>query len=264
MRSYVINDDHQVMFGDRVVLRKEQIISAINYSNEAIKRLSDATSDFDINVFDSLGMRNLSSFVGEFFVKSIEKASDETLAKNPHQDGYPDLLFVDSIDKKEYLRTLLFEKDGKFYPVSKSAFSPFSFGGIEVKATCGNTPSASIVPKPLIGEPRISLMTSFEWKAHHRETNYLLAILWDFIDEIPVITACFYRNDLTPDDWGNIIHPIENGGRTTSVSIMKQSGVKKMCSGWIAVLDDNEYIDKLANRKWIGYRVDECESIPAI
>ena len=144
---------------------------------------------------------------------------------------------------------------GKIYPKDKSFFSPFKYGGIEVKATCGSTPSASIIPKPLIGEQRITKLKTFDWKAHHRNTNNLLSILWDFIDGIPAIAACFYRNDLTTDDWGKIVQPKSDGGRTTSVSIMTSSGVKKMCDGWIAVIDSEPYISVLSDKKWIGYRV---------
>ena len=134
-------------------------------------------------------------------------------------------------------------------------FSPYKFGGIEVKATCGTTPPASQVPKPLIGEQRINLLNSFDWKAHHRDTNNLIGILWDFIDEVPTIIAVFYSNNLSQEDWGRIVHPKVDGGRTTSVSIMNSSGVKKMCTSWIAVLDDKKYIEKLKLKKWIGYDI---------
>lgn len=133
----------------------------------------------------------------------------------------------------------------------------FKYGGVEVKATCGSTPAASVTPKPLIGEPRIDKLNSFDWKAHHRETNNLLSILWDFIGEVPTVVACFYRNDLTTADWGKIVQPKSEGGRTTSVSIMTSAGVKKMCEGWIAVIDLDPYIKALANQKWIGYRVKQ-------
>lgn len=72
---------------------------------------------------------------------------------------------------------------------------------------------------------------------------------------MPTVVACFYRNDLTIDDRGKIVQPKSDGGRTTSVSIMTSLGVKKMCAGWIAVLDSEPYIDKFAGKKWIGYRV---------
>lgn len=107
----------------------------------------------------------------------------------------------------------------------------------------------------MIGEQRISLINSFDWKAHHRETNNLVGILWDFIEEVPTIVAAFYRNDLTVDDWGRIVKPKEGGGRTTSVSIMGSTGIKKMCAGWIAVIDNDAYLSALSSRKWIGYNV---------
>jgi hypothetical protein len=37
---------------------------------------------------------------------------------------------------------------------------------------------------------------------------------------------------------------------------MNTQGIKKMCKNWVAVLNDEAYIDLLAKRKWIGYRVD--------
>ena len=36
---------------------------------------------------------------------------------------------------------------------------------------------------------------------------------------------------------------------------MTSAGVKKMCQGWIAVIDSEPYIEALAGRKWIGHRV---------
>ena len=196
-------------------------------------------------------MRNLSGMVGEYFAKSVQKFSEGNLHSNLHQDGYPDLLLIDTEDKKQYFNTLFFEKDKKIYPKDKSLFSPYKYGGIEIKATCGSTPSASHVAKPAIGDQRIHLVNKFDWKAHHRETNNLLAVFWDFIDEVPTIVACFYRNDLIEDDWGKIVQPKEGAGRTTSVSIMNSNGVKKMCNGWIAFINDDEYIDVFNNR-WIN------------
>ncbi len=71
--------------------------------------------------------------------------------------------------------------------------------------------------KPVIGDTRIKSVTGYDWKAHHRETNNLMGIFWDFIKGVPMITALFYSPDLNQNDWGNIIQPRENGGRTTSV-----------------------------------------------
>lgn len=81
------------------------------------------------------------------------------------------------------------------------------------------------------------------WKAHHRETNNLIGLLWDFHEQIPQIVAIFFGNTLTEQDWGKIVQPKKGGGRTTSVSIMRRSAVKKMYQNWIAVRDDLRYIN---------------------
>lgn len=253
--SYVINSSHAVVIKGKKVITNDKLLGAINFCNNALRSLDEQTRQFDINIFEVLGMRNLSGMVGEYFGKSVQRFSDDHLQSNLHQDGYPDLLLTNTPELLSYYQTLYIEIAGKKYPKDKALFSPFKYGGVEVKATCGSTPSAAVMPKPLIGERRIEKLTSFDWKAHHRETNNLLSIFWDFIDEVPTVAGCFYRNDLTIDDWGEIVQPKSDGGRTTSVSIMTSTGVQKMCHGWLAVIDDPAYIEKFSERKWIGYRV---------
>lgn len=255
-RDYIQNRNLTVACGGTAVLSSQDVVDAMNYANNALKELSETTMRFDINIFETLGMRNLSGMIGEYFARSVVKMSRGKLESNLHQDGYPDLLLVDTPEKKAYFDSLVVENNGKRSPVDKEHFSPFKYGGIEVKATCGGTPSASKVPKPLIGEQRVGLVNSFDWKAHHRTTNHLLAVLWDFIDGLPTYVAAFYQDSLSVEDWGAIVQPREGGGRTTSVSIMNSQGVKKMCSSWVAVLNDNDYIELLAKARWIGYRVD--------
>ena len=254
--EYIINPAvKHINVNNEAILTLDELTAAISFCNQAIKKLNSVTQDLDVNVFDLLGMRNLSSFVGEFFASSIEKCSNNKLVRNLHQDGYPDLLLHNTEARRAYYSSAFSLINGRKCARSKNIFSPYREGGIEVKATCGSTPSALIKPKLLIGEQRIGLMTKFDWKAHHRETNNLLAILWDFINEVPAVTACFYRNDLNVNDWGKIVQPKEGGGRTTSVSIMTAAGVKKMCSGWLAVIKDEKYTHALANKKWIGANI---------
>ena len=251
--KYIVNKDAKVESNDGYVLESQSIINAMNFCNDAIKELYNMTEKFDINIFEILGMRNLSGFVGEYFSKSVAFNSNDNLTSNLHQDGYPDLLLVNTNEKKEYLKTLYTVMNGKKHPISKEVFSPFKYGGIEIKATCGSVPSASKnYTKPTIGDRRIKDLNKFDWKAHHRKTNNLLAVLWDFIDGIPTIVACFYCNHLEIEDWGKIVQPREEGGRTTSVSIMGKTGIKKMCEGWVAVIDDPDYIEALSQDKWIG------------
>ncbi|MDD7094874.1 MAG: hypothetical protein PUI12_03525 [Bacteroidales bacterium] len=253
--KYVVNNKSAITYKGIVVLTTQEVVDAINYANNALLKLNEVTQEFDINIFETLGMRNLSGMVGEYFARSIMRLSNGRLQSNLHQDGYPDLLLTDTQEKKDYFKTLYTIENGKKYPISKEVFSPYKYGGIEIKATCGSTPPANLVPKPLVGEQRVALVNSFDWKAHHRTTNHLLAILWDFINGNPTIVACFFQDNLKIEDWGRIVQPHEGGGRTTSVSIMQKSGIKKMCEGWIAVLDNPQYIELLSNRKWIGYKV---------
>jgi hypothetical protein len=184
-------------------------------------------------------MRNLSAFIGELLAASLAKNSNGTLRKNPHQDGYPDLLIMD--DEGAALWASL---EGNLR--AKKPFSPFRTGGIEVKATCGSVPTPAVLAKrglekPDLGDQRLNFLTGYDWKAHHQETNNLLSIFWDFVDRIPRVIAAFYCSSLTKADWGEIIQPQEGGGRTTSVSIMTKAGVKKMFDHWVVVLDDKDY-----------------------
>lgn len=262
MIKYIVNKSTKIETGDGYILDSNSVINAIEFCNDAIKELYTMTEKFDINIFEILGLRNLSGFVGEYFSKSIAFNSNNNLTSNLHQDGYPDLLLINTDEKKKYFKSLYTEIDGKKHPISKEAFSPFKFGGIEIKATCGSVPCASKnYIKPAIGDKRINDLNGFDWKAHHRKTNCLLAVLWDFIDEIPTIVACFYSNALNENDWGKITQPKDGGGRTTSVSIMKITGIKKMCNGWLAVIDDNDYINVLSQSKWIGSKLKNQKDV---
>jgi hypothetical protein len=213
------------------------IVEAVKYTHE----IFDKFVDFGVDVFGILGMRNLSAFVGEVFAKSLEIKSNGLLKSNPHQDGYPDLLLMDEQGLSDWSKLSAQLRD-------KAPFSPFANGGIEIKATCGGVPTPAQckrrgVEKPDMGDQRIGVLKGYDWKAHHRETNNLIGILWDFIDRVPKIVALFYSSNLDTNDWGRIVQPREGGGRTTSVSIMTREGVRKMYDGTILVLNDRRYRD---------------------
>ena len=217
-------------------VEKKLIQTALNYTHSII----DKFAQFDVDVFGILGMRNLSAFIGEIFAAAIIKHSDGLFLKNPHQDGYPDLLLMDKNGLKLWA-------DLKNRTREKQPFSPFQNGGIEIKATCGSVPTPAVcarrgVEKPDIGDQRIQVLQGYDWKAHHRDTNNLMGILWDFIDGVPRIVAVFFANNLTIAEWGVIVQPKEGGGRTTSVSIMTRAGVRKMYDGCLYVIDDNKYV----------------------
>jgi hypothetical protein len=223
-------------------------VEAINEYNKTVELIQ---KDIPVDIFSLLGMRNLSSFLGEIYAQCLSNCVD-FLISNPHQDGYPDLLLLDSHGKQIYDKL---DKQRKLR--DKSPFSPFANGGIEVKATCGSVPSPAQLhkkglQKPLMGEQRIDIATSYDWKAHHRETNQLLGLYWDFRDGVPFIAGVFYSSQLEEEDWGKIVKPKDDGGRTTSVSIMSRTGIKKMYLNWIAVVADERYcsfLDKKNNSR---------------
>jgi hypothetical protein len=234
--SYIINEQSNIIGPRNQSIDKQTVERAVKHSQKIINELYS----FEINIFQLLGMRNLSALIGEVFATCLIQENIDLCKKNPHQDGYPDILLMDTLgleswNQIEYLR-------------DKAPFSPFKTGGFEVKATCGSTPTPKICKsngcmKPEIGDQRITMIHGYDWKAHHRETNNLFGIFWDFLDGKPTIVAVFYSNNLTEKDWGKIIKPKKDGGRTTSLSIMNRNGVKKMYTNWILMIDSAIYID---------------------
>jgi hypothetical protein len=241
--TYLINSKANTTFTSG--LGNEETIDVLIFEkalHDVHNVVDKITKDIPVDIFSILGMRNLSAFIGELFAKSLAKESNNQFIKNPHQDGYPDLLLMDKRGIELYG-----EIKARGGLRDKSPFSPFSNGGIEIKATCGSVPTPTQcaklgIEKPDMGETRIAVMRGYDWKAHHRETNNLVGILWDFLDGVPHIVAVFFGNTLTENDWGKIVQPREGGGRTTSVSIMPRSGVSKMYKNWIAVKEDHRYV----------------------
>jgi hypothetical protein len=222
---------------ENLFLDLEIFKTALALTNQNMDVLKENAPD----LFGILGMRNLSAFVGEMFVSAIVKSANGALVKNPHQDRYPDLLIMTKEGKALWEKLANNNQD-------KSPFSGFETGGIEVKATVGSVPTPEVfrkrgLRKPEIGDERIEFTTGYDWKAHHRETNNLIGIYWDFVNQKPVICGLFYSGNLTEDDWGKIVQPKDGGGRTTSVSIMARTGIRKMYEGWIAVVNDARYSD---------------------
>ena len=129
---------------------------AVHRTRSLIKKLSA----FEIDVFALLGMRNLSSFVGEVFAAAMILEASTIFRKNPHQDGYPDLLLMDEDGINEWTRLLARTRE-------KTPFSPFATGGFEVKATCGRVPTPvqcqkKGFEKPDIGDQRADLLTGYD------------------------------------------------------------------------------------------------------
>ena len=264
--QYLINDINNIE-----IKRDDNSSSIINsdlltQSLDQTHILLNKFKTFPVDVFKILGMRNLSSFVGESFSQTLSNINSNII-KNPHQDGYPDLLPLDEFGLKCWNDI----KDKE----EKEPFSPFTGGGFEIKATCGMIDTPKLFAKknlkrPKFKESRINYVKKYDWKAHHQQTNNLIGILWDFINETPTILGIFYSNNLDKNDWGNIVQPKIHGGKTTSVSMMNKSGINKMYLGWILVLDSEpliSMIDKFNKGDKIGasrIRTYECISTSAV
>ena len=238
-KDYLVRRDATVEVGradgSAVPVDPGVLLAAVDLAHEQIDRLASA----ELDVAAVLGMRNLSAFVGELYAAAVLKAGGPLFRANPHQDGYPDLLAMDAAGRAAWAELAGRERE-------KTPFSPFPTGGIEVKATCGAVPTPAAClrrgfEKPVVGDTRAGCLTGYDWKSHHRDTNNLAGLLWDFIGGVPRIAAVFYRSDLVSQDWGTIVQPKKGGGRTTSVSILTRSGVAKMYAGWLCVLRTGGY-----------------------
>ena len=225
----------------------QTILDSVNDAHDLIDEMYDS----DLDIAGVLGMRNLSGFIGELLVSAVTRRSKGGFVKNPHQDGYPDLLLMNEPGRTEWNHLEKANQLNEKEPFSP--FSPFGSGGIEVKATCGKVPSpkecaGKTITRPDLGDTRIGCLKGYDWKAHHQETNNLLGTLWDFIDRKPRVVALFYSNNLSSEDWSDIVKPKDGGGKTTSVSIMRPAGISKMYEGWLCVLKGGEYAEFL-NKK---------------
>ena len=137
--------------GANFTLPPEAFEDAVVSAHKAI----DQISGFEVDIFSMLGMRNLSAFIGELYAASLISVTGAQFKKNPHQDGYPDLLLMDSYGKNLYEQL---EATGKVR--EKGPFSPFANGGIEVKATCGSVPTPDDCLKHLVYVTRLNVLGS--------------------------------------------------------------------------------------------------------
>lgn len=227
---------------EAIAIPTRPLLAAVNTAHRLIDDLYSA----ELDVAAILGLRNLSAFVGELYAAALAKESGGLLAANPHQDGYPDLLLMDAHGQRMWSE--LSERRDE-----KAPFSPFAGSGLEVKATCGNVPALAVrkrkgIKRPELGDTRIDCLSRYEWKAHHRGTNNLVGLLWDFIVGRPRIAAVFYASNLAGVDWGEVVGPGTDDSRTTSVSVIDPSGIRKLYEGWLCVLLAGGYREFLNHR----------------
>lgn len=66
--DYIVRNENIVFVEDELILTNHQVVDAIHFANQALDALNQQTQAFDINIFETMGMRNLSGIVGEYLV----------------------------------------------------------------------------------------------------------------------------------------------------------------------------------------------------
>lgn len=189
---------------------------------QAVEQTNAILSDLPSTLFRSIDYKTTSAMIGAVFCDTVAVLTDGIV--NPIEKGHPDIIPASGINApEEQLRK---------YPE-----------GLEIKCTVGNI---TIGANLRAGETRINNLTGITWQAHHREVAELLGLIWDFVDDghifnYPAITGAFYNDELVEDDWGAISGTT---GRNTKVTGMKSSGKEKMGNGWVAIIDNEQYIEK--------------------
>lgn len=147
----------------------------------------------------------LTTAIGDVF-QSVFASETGTVA-NPYRNGRPDILPIGALDgPRQQLRD---------YP-----------RGIELKTSAG-----SVTGGGRYGKSRLSELNGLTFATGQSKSAPILASVWDFVDELPSITAVFY-SQLDPGDWAEL---------TGHGAKAKSSGLRKLASGWIILADDAQY-----------------------
>lgn len=209
MHDYLINPS--VNFNCGFPLTIENVVSAIHTTNAVLEQLP-------ASLFRSIDYKTTSAMIGCILCENIAQTTNGAAIVNPIEKGHPDIIPASAEGStEEQLRN---------YP-----------SGLEIKCTIGGVPKNANIEK---ASPRIDYVSNVTWQAHHQEVSELFGITFDYIitpsGHKPIITATFYSDNLTVDDWGAVSG---TNGRNTKVCGMKASGKQKMGKGWFSVLNDS-------------------------
>ena len=225
--SYRILDSSTIKLSDTSI-SIDDIFNALLSTNKLLHKIYTETESLHLNIFEVIDFRVFSGMIGEIFSQELESINNN-LIKNPFISGYPDLLQVSNEDMITYYKNC-----------DNSGLLNFKFGGLEVKNTFGTKKSGCDI---LMGDERIySINKKLDWKAHHRNTNFLIGILSDYIDGIPQIVALCYCDPLTIDDWNKKQNP-KGDSAMTSFSTIGTTGYNKMKNGLKICIDKEEYLN---------------------
>lgn len=216
------------------------IVHAITASNQYLKELSSVFNMDSVSFYTTLNQRNLSGFVGEVFKHSLCSSTDR-YAPNPHPDGRPDLLDLETTSSRDFFKDKCFSAEGA---PQRIHLAPYPFGGIEVKSCIGSLKNATDYP---IGIPRHMEITTLNYWAHHAHECQLLGLYYDFcslVDGNPQIKAAFFCK-LEASDWNKVSIGDPNKKKTSNTSL-NASGTAKVRNNMICHSTEPKYIDTLS------------------
>lgn len=250
-KTHFVENQVKIDF-DHTSIPVSQIIEAVVDTNNYLISLDELFRKIGFNLFITLGQRNLSGVIGEIFSRFLA-AKQNNLVNNPHADGRPDILNLDTEEIFRYYESCFNNVGEKRMPI-KNMLAPFKYGGLEVKCTIGDpiTKYKKMLESKLgksdfeIGIPRIEYLSNLNWWAHHTKSSNLLGLYYDYYEEydyLPQILAGFYGN-LNADDWRKVsIGKAENKKTSnTSLNILGKAKMKKNCLFYI---NDEIYITQL-------------------
>lgn len=169
-------------------------------------------SEIHLDLYEIIDLRMLSGLMGEMFSTEVCRL-DRRILKNPNIDGYPDLCDISKPGQRE-----------KIEKFNMDRFLAYDDGGFEVKNTFGvKKANTHITPRTTRLQ---KIQKTLVWKAHHRETNHIIAIHSDYVDRIPQIIAGFYSDELTENDWTVKQQPKEGSTMTSFCQTTPSAFVK--------------------------------------
>lgn len=255
-------NNYNVLYVNKKILVKGNSIptvilaKAAYEANEYLQNIHSIFQDKNINLFEALGVTNISATVGEIYARFLCKQLSGELVSNPHPDGRPDVLTLFSKEAKNYYLKECFEtKKTKKVPI-KSKLTPFKFGGIEIKCTIGNF-TKNKVEKYLkeiyntesfpIGAQRVKFLENINWVAHHVQDVQLLGLYYDYVPECnnaPQVIAGFF-DTLDASSWNPVSHGSADK-KTTSMTSINSKAQKELKRNCVFMIDIELYKNKLS------------------
>ena len=209
--QYVVNRELQVNASlTGFHFTPDDVLRSVLVTNETI---AGAGCEFLLKLMTP----TLTTAIGDVFQSAF--ISETGTVMNPYRNGRPDVLPVSALQSpRDQLRD---------YPC-----------GIELKTTSGSIPGG----ESPYGKSRLSELTGLTFATGKAKHAPILAVVWDFVAQMPTMTAVFY-SQLDSTDWAEL---------SGHGSVAKASGRRKLAKGYIVLTDDATY--KMRYMELMGHK----------